>query len=408
MIKKIIFLIIFTLISIVCTSCTGSRELNELGIVTAMALDIENEKIILTNEVVIPPATEPGSSAEDKTIYVQSIGDTIFEAYRNASLKFDRKLYASHNMIVIFGEEFAKRGIGDYMVDFLNDSEPRETIYMLVAKGDKGYNLLGINGGISDTSGVYLKGVIENYIYNIKTRSVTIYEYYKYFYERGTPVVGVVQRVEETEINKKKSQSTPTRLALNAIGGAVFRRDKLEGYYTGDEMIGFNFMTNKVKGGVIVFEVPDDRSDDKRLVGTQGKFTTMEIISSRTEKNIEIVDGQIHLDINVRLKGALGEETKGLRVTELAIKNDIQKACSKKIEEYIRILMYKAQKELHIDNFDIKNLVYIKYPEVWKKISDDWDEGVFPNISYSVHVETNMVRTGLINIPPNLEKGREE
>lgn len=70
--------------------------------------------------------------------------------------------------------------------------------------------------------------------------------------------------------------------------------------------------------------------------------------------------------------------------------------------------MDKAQKELKIDNFQIKKLVYIKYPEIWKEISDEWDKGIFPNISYSVKVDTNLIRTGLINIPSNLEKGRKE
>ncbi|OLS03606.1 Ger(x)C family spore germination protein [Tissierella creatinophila] len=407
MIKKAISIIILTLMLMVCTSCAGSRELNELGIITATALDIENEKIILTNEVVIPPATEPGNPIEDKVVYVQSTGDTIFEAYRNATLEFDRKLYTAHNMVVVFGEEFAKRGIGDYIVDFLNDSEPREALYMLVAKGDKGYNLLGINAGVASTSGDYLIGLIENFKYTSKTRSVTLYEYFKYFYKNKTPLLGVVQKVEKIETNKKKVKDIPSKTVLNVMGGAVFRRDKLEGYYTADEMIGFNFMTNKVKGGLIVFEVPDGKIDNK-LIATKGKFTTMEIISSRTKKDIEIVDGQIHLNINVRLKGTLGEETEGLRVTELDVKNSIQKACSKRIEKYIETVMNKAQKEFQIDNLDIKNLVYIKYPEVWNEISDDWDKEIFPDIIYTVKVETNMVRTGLTNIPPNLEKGREK
>ncbi len=406
--KKTIFLVILITISMLATSCGGSRELDDLGIVTAIALDIENEKIILTNEVIIPPATQPGSPLENKVMYIQSTGDTIAEAYRNATLEFDRKLYTPHNLIVIFGEEFANRGIGDYMVDFLNDSEPRETAYMLVAKNDKAYNLLGINGGLGASTGSYLKGVIENHIYNSKTRSLSIFEYYRYFYKNKTPVLGVVQRVEVMEVNKNKSKDMQSKPTLNIIGGAVFNRDKLEGYYTGDEMIGFNFMTNLIKGGIIVFQVPEQKDRKVKPIATKGKFTTIEIISSRTKKDIEIVDGQIHLNISVRIKGSLAEETKGLDVIELPIKDDIQNACSKKVESYIKTVMDKAQNEFKIDNLDIKNLVYIKYPEVWKEISSDWDEGVFPDISYSVKVETSMIRTGLINVPPNIKKGREE
>lgn len=406
--KKIISLIILTMIIIVSTSCKGSRELDQLGIVTSMGLDIENEKIILTNEVIIPSATEPGNTVENKVIYVQSTGDTIAEAYKNATLEFDRKLYLSHNRVVIFGEEFAKRGIGDYMVDFINNSEPRETAYMLVAINEKAYDLLGIGGGLSKSTGSYLESVINSYKYNSKTRRLSIYEYFKYFYKSGTPVLGVVQSIDVMEISKKEGKDKPNKTVLSLLGGAVFRGDKLKGYYTGDEMIGFNFVTNQIKGGIIAFQVPDENSDNKKLIATKGKFTSIEIISSRTKNDIEIVDGQLHLNINVRVKGVLAEETQGLNVTEIPVKNSIQKACSKKVEEYIKTVMDKAQKEFQIDSFSIKDLVYIKYPEVWKEVSSDWNESVFPNISYSVKVDTKMIRTGLVNIPPNIEKGREQ
>lgn len=406
--KRIISLIIIILITAICTSCSGSRELDALGIVTSIALDIENEKIILTNEVIIPSATEPGSPVENKVTYVQSTGDTVADAYKNATLQFDRELYTPHNRVVILGEEFAKRGIGDYMVNFINDSEPRETAYMLVAINEKAYNLLGIGGGLSKSTGNYLESVIKNYKYNSKTRRLSIYEYFKYFYKNGVPVLGVVQSIDVIELGKKDGKDKPNKTVLDLTGGAVFRGDKLEGYYTGDEMIGFNFITNQIKGGLMEFQVPDDNTENNRLVATKGKFTTIRIISSRTKNDIEIVDGQLHLNINVRIKGTLAEETKGLDVTKIPVKDAIQNVCSKRVEEYIKTVMDKAQNEFKIDSFSIKDLVYIKYPEVWKETSSDWNESVFPNISYSVKVDTKMIRTGLINIPPNIEKGKEE
>lgn len=408
MIKKVISVIILTLVSIICTSCVGIRELDELGIVTAIALDMENEKIILTNEVVIPSATESDSPIEDKVIYVQSEGDTIFEAYRNATLEFDRRLFVSHNMAVILGEEFAKRGIGDYMVDFLNDTETRESAYILVAKNVKGYELLGTKIGLSPTSGDYLAKLVENHKNNLKTRDIKVFEYFKYFFQDRAPVLGVVQEVEKMEIKQEEKEDTPKKIVLNVGGGAVFKGDKLKGYYTENEIIGFNFMTNHIKGGLLVFEVFDRKSDKDHLVANEGRFTAMEIKSSRTKKDIKIVDGQIHLDINVRIKAILAEETKGLRTTELDVKDAIEETCSDKVEEYIKMVMDKAQNDFQIDNLGIEDLVYIKYPKIWKEISDDWDKGIFPDISYNVTVDTKMIRTDLINIPTNIKKGKEE
>lgn len=400
--KKIIPLIMILIISILLTACAGPRELDELAILVALAVDIENEKILLTSEIMIPKKPGTNVSGQPTVVYAQSTGDTIFDALRNVTLEFDRKIFLSHNRVIIFGEELAKRGIGDFINFFLYDVEPRETAYMLVAKGAKAYDVIGINGGLSDAPADYLNGEIENFKYTSKTRSLTMTEYIKYFFSNGTPVLGVVRKIEQMKINVEKQQTT----ALDISGGAVFDMDRLVGYYTGDEMIGFNFIVNEIEGGLIVFETPDELSKDNKLIAKQGKFTVMEIISSRTKNDIEIVDNKIHLTINVTLKGSLGEETKGLKLSELNIKDAIQNACSAKTEEYIRMTMDKAQKEFKLDTFSINDVFHKKYPKEWKKIEGDWNS-IFPDITYTVNVKTDMVRTGLIDIPVNIEKGRD-
>lgn len=400
--KKIISIIMVLIISMLVTSCAGPTELDELGMLISLGIDIENEKILLTSEIMVPKGATSDVTGEPTVVFVQSTGDTIFDAFRNATLEFDRKIFLSHNRIIVFGEELAKRGIGDYINFFLYDNEPRETAYMLVAKGAKAYDVLGVNSGLGGAPGVYLKGLIENYIHTSKTRSLNLTEYIKYYFGNGTPVLGVVQKVETMKINREHQQTE----ALDLTGGAIFDRDKLIGYYTGDEMIGFNFIVDEIEGGLIVFETPDELSEDNKLIAKQGKFTVMEIISSRTKNDIKIIDDKINLTINVTLKGVLGEETKGLMLSELNIKNAIQKACSDKIEEYIRMTMDKAQKEFQLDSFSINELYHKKYPKEWKKIENEW-HSIFPDITYTVNVNTDMIRTSLIDIPINIEKGRE-
>lgn len=50
----------------------------------------------------------------------------------------------------------------------------------------------------------------------------------------------------------------------------------------------------------------------------------------------------------------------------------------------------------------------MKYPDLWKEIANEWHEGVFPDISYSVKVDTNIIRTGLINDSINVLRGTEQ
>jgi spore germination protein KC len=277
---------------------------------------------------------------------------------------------------------------------------------MLVAKGARAYEVLGINGGISDAPGSYLQELIENFEHTSKTRSLSMNEYFKYHIERGTPVLGVVKKEEKMEINKEIGQGIPNKLVLNVTGGAAFRSDALAGYYTGDEMIGFNFLVDEIEGGLIVFETPSELSKDVKHVATKGKFTTLEIKESKTKNEIQINDGSINLNINVVLKGSIGEETKGLDLVELNVKDAIEDACSEKVKEYISKTMDKAQKEFQIDSFGIDTLFHRKYPEEWKQISGEWDS-IFPEINYNINVKTYILRTGLISNPVNIKMGEK-
>lgn len=407
--KKITFIINILVLSLILTSCADSRELDELGIIMSTGIDFVDGKVLVTNEVMMPSSspTKGTESKSNSVIYLQHEGKTIFEALRNATLTFDRKLFLSHNRVLIFGEEFARRGIGDYINFYDYDSEPRESAYLLVAKGAKAYEVMGINEGLSDAPGRYLESLVENYIYTSKTSSITLNEYNRYFFETKAPVLGVVERIEKRVINKERADESQkdSRLVLNVEGGAAFYKDSLIGYYTGEEMIGFNFIVDEIEGGLIVFEVPDKYiSPDTKYTGTKGKYTVLEIKKNKTKKDIQIDNGKITLNIDVKLKGVIGEETKGLRLTEPEVKDAIETACSEKVKEYINMALEKGQKELKVDTFSINTLFHQQYPELWRSISNDW-ESIFTSIDCNVNVETNIIRTGLIDIPTNIEKG---
>lgn len=405
--RKKSFIILIIITSLILASCTGKSEINDIGVITATGIDYVDGKILLTNEVINPTSSiNQSDSQSEPVLYLQHEGYTVFDAVRNATLTFDRKLNFSHNNVLIFGEEFAKRGIGDYINFYLYDNEPRESTYFLVAKGSKAYEVMGINEGLTDTPAGYIQGLIENYEFTSKTRSISLSEYIKYYFQSKSAVLGIIEKEEKRVVNKEIPEGKGNkRDVLSVEGGAAFYKDSLIGYYTGEEMMGFNFIVDEIQGGLIVFEVPDKNiSPDTKYTATKGKYTVVEIKKNKTKKDIKIEDGKINLTIDVKLTGVIGEETKGVDLREIGILHAVEEACSNKVEEHMKKTMDKAQKELKVDTFGIYSLFHRKYPEEWEKISNDW-ESIFPNISYDINVETNIVRTGLIDVPINIKKG---
>ncbi len=401
--KKKIIIINIIMIALVLTSCNGSREVNELGIVVSTAIDIEDGVLLLTHEVVVPETSVSTNTkkSDSSVIYVQSRGRTIMEAGRNASLTFDRMLFLAHNRLFILGEEFAREGLSSFINFYIYDNVPRESSFMIVARGAKGYEVMGINGGLGDSPGKYLFDLISNYNLNLKTRDFTLVEFLRYFLRGENPVTAIVEEIEELDIEMKTGQST--KKALNVAGGGVFNGDKLIGYYNGDEMMGFNFIVDEFENGFIVFDTPDELIKESNFIGDSERYTVAEVKNSKTKTKVDIINEELTIVIDVNINAVLIEDMKGLDLSQKDILKAIEEACSNQIKEYIQMTMDKAQKEFGLDSFSIGSLVHIRYPDLWREISDDWD-AIFPELNYIVTVNTDFVRTGLLNAPINIEK----
>lgn len=403
-IKRIVIILSLILILSILTSCsTEQEELEDIAIVVATGLDMEDEELILTVEIVIP-LNRVEESGTTNSIILQEKGDTVMEAIRNITLNFDRKLYFPHNTVIIFGEELAKRGISNYLDFFTRDNEPRENAYLVVAKGLHAYELIGINSSLVGTSGEYIQAMIENTIYTLKGRTFTINEFFKYYYHSKTPLLGIVEKIHIVEIEPMTGK-IGSKDVIDVRGGAAFYKDQLQDYYNSDQMIGFNFIVDEVEEGIIVFQVPKELTEYSDVFTRVGDFTTFEIVKSKTKKNIEIKNGKPFLNISVNVKGFIVEDNMGLNTNQLEIKDQVEIACQEQIKKHIDLALKKGQ-ELKLDSFSINHLFHMTYPKEYKKIENDW-QNVFTKMDYSIDVNVDIIRTGLTNSPTNIIRGED-
>lgn len=347
--------------------------------------------------------SQEGPVKEQGTTFVQGTGVTVIDALANTLLTLDRQVYYAHNQLVIFGEEFAKKGIGQYIDVLSRGTEQREVAYLLVAKGKRAYDVMGINSGISHSPGKYMYDILKGELYNGQTRTLTINEFFKYYYRQSEGYIfGVVDVVQKPQINKMNSTNTLDVLCVD--GGAVFEDDKLVGYYTGREMIGFNILVNNLKSTNIVFEAPENPKDKKKQIATEGKYSVVKVFKSKTKLDIKLEGEELHLYVDVKIRGPLIETMQLLDLSDSKVLKTTEEACAKKAQENINITLNKAQKEFGIDSFSIGELVHRTYPKLWKEIENDWGE-IFTNLDYTINVQVAIVDTGFTNTPPNTRKG---
>ena len=396
--KKIIFLNILLILILFLTGCWDSKELNKLGISLIMGYDVENGKVLLTVGFINPASTQEGDMEGNLSVkYAQGTGNTILEAFRDITLKFDRRVFASHNKVIIFGEDFAKQGLVGHIDELMRDREQRETSYILIAKGAKAYDVMGVNPGLEQIPANYVLELIKNTNSNPKAMSVNFIEYIKHYYHNGHhPMTGIVEKREKEIINKSPDIGATSEYELSIIGSAVFDRDKLVGYLNGNDTKALNFFLDKIKGGVITFHTPVSPETES----SSDELSSVYIIKNKTKNDIEILDGRIILKTKVKLTSSMGEVIGNIDISKEENIKKMEEACSKAIEEALEAAVKKVQKEYKLDIFGFGIVFHRKYPSQWKNIESNWDE-IFSEAEFQIEVDTNIIRIGLINTPIN-------
>lgn len=399
--KKIMVLIFYMIAIISLTGCFDANELDELGISLILGFDVVEDKLLITAEVVDPQYSSSSSdTGEGSTVkYVQGIGNTVFEAFRDITLKFDRRIYAAHNKVLIFGEELARSGLITHIDQLFRDREQRESAFMLIAKGARAYEVMGVNSGLETVPANYILDLIKNINNNPKSIDTNIISYMQHYYHEGHhPIVGVIEKKRKNVIDKTSEDKGSEEYELSIIGSAIFRKDKLIGYLNGNDTKAVNYLLNNIENGIITFPIFNSSEEKVQSEGLSTNVSSVNVIKGKTKNDIEINGDKVILKTKINIRAALGEL---IAKTDVSNEEDIRRledACSKTVEVNIESAVKKVQQEYGTDIFGFGMAFHHKYPKQWEKIKENWDE-IFKDAEFQIEVKTSIIRTGLINKP---------
>ncbi|WP_199883970.1 Ger(x)C family spore germination protein [Anaerosinus massiliensis] len=391
MIKKTITLLTVVLLSTtLLTGCWNRRELNELGIVVAAAIekDTESDQYILTAEIVRPAALSKDSGGSSMTKNANELvtaqGATLFEAIRNMSKKFDRQPFFSHTKVLVIDEQVAREGITPVLHVWLNSEEIRPVLWFVISKGVPARRILSELHGIEGIQANYLASIIRDHDLNSETTAVNLLDVNAALgSDTINPIAGVM---ELSEAPPSSVIETNTGNGIKLLGTAVFKKDKLVGYLNGKESRGLNWIIGKVQSGVI--QVPSSK----------GGLVAIEIKNAEKQIRAEIKDGKYIFNIEVQEEGNIIEKQQRLDLNQLPYLNELNQQQQYVIEEEISQTIDKVQKEYGSDIFGFGKALYDAYPDEWEKVKNDWPT-IFPSVEYTVKVDTKIRRLGLMQKP---------
>ncbi|MGI6713365.1 MAG: Ger(x)C family spore germination protein [Bacillota bacterium] len=376
-----IFLIAF--ISLMAAGCWDHRELNELSIVFGVGLDTSEKpgNIKMTAEIIKPGEMKGGGASQDvaaKTapyLNLSSTGTTGFQAIRDFNFSTSRRLFWANNSVIIFGKDLARKGVAGHLDIFLRDPEIRRTTWILVADGEA-VDILNTDPEVENTPAMNINKILDHRYTTSEILGTDLQHFATRLLSKTTaPVTPIIKAIEDNKIMIPK-----------IIGTAIFKKDKMTGQLNQKETRGLLWVLNEVSSGTIVVDSP--KGSEK---------VSLEIIRSSSKIIPEIKNGEIFIKIEIEEEANIADQMTSEDLTKLELLKIMEKHQSDEIRKEILATLKKAR-ELNTDIFGFGDAVHRKYPVLWKKIENNWDD-YFPHIQVTFNIEARIRRVGMITKP---------
>lgn len=360
---------IILLITLFLCGCQSNQEINNLSIVNSMGIDIQDNKYVVSIQILNTSKKEENDQENmEQSLVYTTYGNNISEALNNFFVKTSKKLYLGHLSLVLVSENLAKDNI-NYITDyFLRNSDVSKNFTMLVSKDNKIEDTLKkLESNTTYPTGNILGSVEVSS--NVQGDSVNI-KFTKFMSDLNThgknPVLSAISINEDN-------------LSINHI--AVFKNEKLVGYLNDDENIGYNFIIDNIKNANINY-----KCDGNSYIGiniTNSKTT----MSNKFENDKPI----IYLDIDV---DAL--------ITEVNCKdgiNDLDKVRTEvknEINKYIEKVISVTKEDFKSDIFGFGRLLYQNNYSYFKAIENNWDNKIYPSLEIETNINIKLNNEGSI------------
>lgn len=355
------------------TGCWSSKEIEDRGLTTGIAMDKGQEsalekrlrkqgggyakKNVLTStyQFINPQSTgmknKEGDSQSKPYINMSETGDSIHQMTRELSLRTDRPMFSPHLKVIIISAGLARTYSLEQLLDqYFRDNEIRLSCLVLISNGHAG-NTLRLKG-TGEIPAFRLLGIASN---RAKTTRIL-------------PPMPLAKLVG-------KMQSGTSFLLQNVIsaneegkfaGAAVIegKTKKLRGFLNEMELDGLTWLTGTGKGGIV-------KIFDKKT----GQPIVYEIKSMKSKITPYVEKNNISFDVKIQSEGRLSEnwvasgtssENKSLRMKEQIFE--------KEVNRLVKQVLKKIQGNYSTDVAGFGNQLRIQHPRVWEKVKKDWDK----------------------------------
>lgn len=363
----------------ILSGCWDRQEIESNAFILGVGIDAaKNEKIEVTFEVALPQSFagggEGGSSGdEEPTLDISIVAEDMVDATNSLLARLNHYPDFGHLQLVVFGEEYAKKGFQEVMDFFFRDTSIRYRTSVAVSEGEA-KKIFEFKPKTSKSVSRYINQIIKNNskenleIFQLQTIG-TIHDNYI----RNSPVF-------LTKISAGEN-------TVGVAGGGVFKDNKLLGWLDGQETHAVRWLIgDTVKGGTLRIKMPESK----------GGNIGLDIFYSRSSLTPVLKNDQITADVKIYVEGDIdfvGSRNVEHKVEELTL--EWEKAFEKYIRENVNSTFMRTRDNYGADIFEIDGKTIDYYPKYWEANKERWDE-VFKTVELELDVDVNIRRVGYV------------
>ncbi len=364
---RILLVISFLILISGCSTVQGSQPpLEKLGMISVIGFDYIDDETMKMTVIMPQPATEAMKHTQVVTVET----DLLHKGLTEIAAKADKTVTLKQLRVVLFSEEFAKKGQMNKWLEYLfKDGDVRSTIFVAVVK-DSAEEMLRTEYPDKQNTSVYINNVFHPRQYTHFSPFTTIHDF---VYDETDPLIDTITPYVELKDG-----------VIHIEGLAVFSDGKMKTTFTKQEGKIIQILRGREKLSVFAITLDKDSSEKEKVA--------LEFVKSKSKIKTNHNQDSPKVTINLEFEGTLSEYEGGKNLANKQQLKTLEKDISKNIEEDIMKLLEKCE-ELSIEPVGMFESNRMRYKGEWPK---GLTIELLSKAEFEVNVETRLMSVGAL------------
>lgn len=386
-------ILLLLLVNPFIVGCWDSIELNDIAVVTGMAIDPGKEKKFrLTVEYVNSSQFSPQSPEQGAPVSVMSWeGDSLYGVANMMNVGISRKLIFSHTRVLLINEEVARAGFIRFLDAIDRSAQFRNDFNILITKGHKAEDFIKINDPVEKIPSIKIKTQIESFLDAWGgDPKVRLTDFINALTSNGrTPVANtiVIEGDPKKGTNSEANMSIQREAIVLVDGLALFKNDKVIGFLSLEDARNY-LWTQDLKNTTLSISCHKDGETKKHQ-----EFADIFVNSSKSRMRTGYRGDTPLLRVELFVEGRISGIQCLRDLSAVETYRDFEKAVEKEIEEKVSSTIKKVQEKYGTDIFGFGEQLNRQDPRKFKAVEDSWDEE-FSRGEVEVSVLVKLRRSG--------------